>query len=381
MRISRFTILIFGIGMGVLASVSFQFGVSLQYVYLLMGVLIGSAVAPISFGILWKKTNKTIATSAAISGLILGVSSWLLTTHSMFGEITISSTGNFMPLLIGNVISIVSSLAITLIGSLLKSENFDFITTKQKIFLVDDRIRTMLRRDTNENILKNASKFCIKIGLLVSTILVIIWPLSLYIIDYVFSETAFYLWISVATAWAFGSAALIIILPLVEARRSISEIFHKANISSSRSLVTKESTYQTKPKDQELLKILVPVDDSVKSLKALNYVNYILKEHAKTRLYILNVIEWTDDEEENMDEELTIQIQEEGKKVLRSIIIPKKIKDYERLVKLGDPTATIVEIAEKLNADMIVMGKRGLGNSDSNIGHVTDRVLQLLQDP
>ena len=54
MRISRYSILGFGLGMGALASLLFMSGVSLQYVYLAMGVLIGSAVAPISLAILWK---------------------------------------------------------------------------------------------------------------------------------------------------------------------------------------------------------------------------------------------------------------------------------------------------------------------------------------
>ncbi|GIT55452.1 MAG: hypothetical protein Ct9H300mP17_06110 [Candidatus Nitrosopelagicus sp.] len=62
MRISRYSILGFGLGMGALASVLFMSGISLQYVYLAMGVLIGSAVAPISLAILWKDTNRYVAT-------------------------------------------------------------------------------------------------------------------------------------------------------------------------------------------------------------------------------------------------------------------------------------------------------------------------------
>ena len=71
-RISRITILVFGVGMGALASILFQLGVSLQYVYLMMGILVGSAVAPISFALLWKKTNRHAATGAALVGLASG---------------------------------------------------------------------------------------------------------------------------------------------------------------------------------------------------------------------------------------------------------------------------------------------------------------------
>jgi Na+/proline symporter len=47
MRVSRKAIIGFGIGMGMLASILLQVGASLQYVYLRMGIWIGSAVIPI----------------------------------------------------------------------------------------------------------------------------------------------------------------------------------------------------------------------------------------------------------------------------------------------------------------------------------------------
>jgi hypothetical protein len=37
-------------------------------------------------------------------------------------------------------------------------------------------------------------------------------------------------------------------------------------------------------------------------------------------------------------------------------MIPKSARDYERIVKLEDPTTKIVEMSEKLKVDMIVMG-------------------------
>ena len=163
-RISRFTILGFGIGMGLLASLLFHSGFSLQYVYLMMGILIGSAVAPISFAILWKKTSRYAATSAAVIGLVCGVLSWLFSANSMYGEITLSSTGNLIPLLIGNVVSITTSLGITLIGSMIKSENFDFRIMKQKILVVDDKVRSMLKHDTDDEFLQRSLKFCKKAG-------------------------------------------------------------------------------------------------------------------------------------------------------------------------------------------------------------------------
>ena len=376
-RISRFTILAFGIGMGILASLLFHSGFSLQYVYLMMGVLIGSAVAPISFAILWKKTNRYAATSAAIVGLVFGVTTWFWSANLIFGEITLSSTGNLIPLLIGNVTSISTSLGITVIGSLIKPEFFDFHLMKQKILVVDDKIRSMLKHDTDEEFLKRSLKFCKRTGFSISVFLVVIWPASFYLTGLVFDEQVFHIWVWLAIVWAFGAAGIIIFLPLIEARKSIYEIFHKATMDSAMLESSEEFTSSNSP----IMKILVPVDGSARSLKALYHANYIFRGSAKVKIYLLHVIEWSDENEENIDEELASQIQEEGRLILRSVVLPKQINDYKRIVKLGDPSEKIAELAEKLKVDMIVMGKKGIGKSTSDLGHTTQKVLKFTSKP
>lgn len=375
-RISRFTILAFGIGMGILASILFNSGFGLQYVYLMMGILIGSAVAPISFAILWEKTNRYVATSAAIIGLICGIISWFWSANFMFGEITISSTGNLWPLLIGNVISISTSLGITVIGSIVKPEFFDFRIMKQKILVVDDKIRSMLKHDTDEEFLQRSLKFCKRAGFSISIFLVVIWPASFYLTELIFDEQVFYMWIWLALVWAFAAAGIIIFLPLIEARKSINEIFRKATMDSGMLESEDISSYNS-----PLMKILVPVDGSARSLKALYHANYLFRGSAKVKIYLLHVIEWSDENEENIDEELASQIQEEGRLVLRSVVLPKQINDYKRIVKLGDPSEKISELADKLKVDMIIMGKKGIGKSTSDLGHTTKKVLKLTSKP
>ena len=56
-------------------------------------------------------------------------------------------------------------------------------------------------------------------------------------------------------------------------------------------------------------------------------------------------------------------------------------RNYERIVKLGDPAKKISELASSLNADTIVMGRKGLSDTDSNLGHVTTKVLSLTSKP
>ena len=379
MRVSRFTILGFGMGMGLLASILFHSGFSLQYVYLMMGILIGSAVSPISFALLWKKTNRYAATCAAIVGLISGVSLWLISSYFMYDEITLSSTGNLFPLLIGNVVSIVVSLTITIIGSMIKPENFDFGIMKQKILVVDDKVRSMLEHDTDDNLLQRSLKFCKQSGFSISIFLVIVLPASLYLTEFVFDDYSFHIWIWLAIIWAFTAAGIIIFLPLIEARKSISEIFHKANMNSEIKYQIDESQFSED--NLPIMKILVPIDGSARSLKALYHANYLFRGAAKVRIYLLHVIMWTDENEENIDDELASQIQEEGRLILRSVVLPRQINDYKRIVKLGDPAEKISDLADTLKVDMIIMNKKGLGKSTSDFGSVTKKVLSLTSKP
>lgn len=47
--------------------------------------------------------------------------------------------------------------------------------------------------------------------------------------------------------------------------------------------------------------IRAPIDGSARSLKALYHANYLFRGTAKVRIYLLHVIVWTDENEENID--------------------------------------------------------------------------------
>ena len=374
--VSRYAILIFGVGMGLLASILFHVGLSLQYVYLMMGILIGSAVVPISLSLLWAKTNRYAATAGAVAGLIVGVSSWLVSAALMYGDITVSTTGHMVPLLLGNVFSITTSLVITVTGSVLIPERFNFTTLKQKIFIFDERVRSRREQDANRRLLKQISSRYKKLGLAISALIVILWPAPLYLSGYVFTLPAFMIWIGLAVAWAAASAATTIIRPMVEARHSIWTLLSNMGASGD--------TYAEDDDDPDenipAVRVLVPVDGSVKSLRALNNVQYIMRNAPAVQLYLLYVIEWEDADENDIGE-TEMQIQEKGRIVLGSVVIPTKIGYVRRIVKLGDPPSIIADVASRLRVDMIAMGRRGLGNTDEPVGHVSLGVLEKSKRP
>jgi nucleotide-binding universal stress UspA family protein len=78
---------------------------------------------------------------------------------------------------------------------------------------------------------------------------------------------------------------------------------------------------------------------------------------------------------------MTSKIEEEGRSMLRSVVISTKKETFERIVKVGDPSSKIVELAEKLDIELIMMGSTGIGNSDQDLGHVTRKVLKMTSKP
>ena len=381
MRISRLAIVGFGMGMGVLALILLQMGASLQYVYLVMGILIGSAVAPITLAIVWKRTNKVAATVGALGGLASGLAAWLVSSYVLYGVVSVSTTSQNMPLLAGNITSILSGAILALVGSMMKHDNFDFSLIKQKIMIVDANIRRAVEDEIDENYFKNWSKFGYRFGITVTLVLVVAWPVPLYLSGYVFSLQVYGLWVGIAVTWAGVAATVLILLPLIESRTGIVKVLKRIGQGATVQIAEQSSSRADEYSLIYEKKILVPVDGSQQSLRALNYAATIYNNsHERVLVYVLNVIEWADEHEEYMDEELASAIEEQGRRVLRSIVLPKSARECQRMIKLGNPARKIVEMAEKLKVNMIVMGATGLSNS-KELGHVSSEVLKLTSIP
>lgn len=226
-KVSRITIVGFGLGMGGLAIVLLGMGLSLGFVYLAMGIIIGSAVIPIALTILWKKTNKVAATLGAIIGLIIAVSTWIMTAASLpefGGEITLASLGHNYSMLFGNVAGILSGGAIAIIGSLAANKTFDWNDLKEKITLVEVQADA-IQSEEDEETLKKAFKFSLKGGGIMTLILIIAWPMPLIASGYVFDIVSYGAWVGISIVWVSVAAFFIIFLPIIEARKGIAKIF------------------------------------------------------------------------------------------------------------------------------------------------------------
>ncbi len=91
--VSRVMVCIYGVVSGALAVILLKLELSLGWVYLFMGVVIGSAVLPVAFSITWKNCSAAGAISGSVLGFIAALISWLVSAKMLFGEITLKTTG------------------------------------------------------------------------------------------------------------------------------------------------------------------------------------------------------------------------------------------------------------------------------------------------
>ncbi|XP_052133880.1 urea-proton symporter DUR3 [Oryza glaberrima] len=222
LRVSRAVVLGFGCFMGVLAVVLNVAGVSLGWMYLAMGVIVGSAVIPIALLLLWSKANAVGAMGGAVSGCALGVAVWLTVAKVQYGRVNLDTTGRNAPMLAGNLVSILVGGAVHAACSLLRPQHYDWGTSREMITTVES-VHTALDDELKEERLVHAKRWIVRWGLVFTAVIVVAWPaLSLPARRY--SLGYFTLWAAVAIAWGTVGSVVIILLPVAESWTTITKV-------------------------------------------------------------------------------------------------------------------------------------------------------------
>ena len=231
LKTSRIVIVIFGLGMGTLAGILLGMGLSLGFVYLAMGILIGSAVIPIALTIAWSRTTRAGAVSGALVGVVLALITWTgVASAESGGVVDIASLGGAFPMLYGNVVAILSSGLICVVISLAQRKVYDWklMNPQMKIVQADmsDKVKAEIEaRAQDEETLKKAYKFSLKGGGILTLICVVFWPLPLYFSGYVFDLGFYTFWVWIAIVWVSVASFTIICMPIYEARGGFAKVF------------------------------------------------------------------------------------------------------------------------------------------------------------
>ncbi|WP_019507436.1 universal stress protein [Pleurocapsa sp. PCC 7319] len=122
--------------------------------------------------------------------------------------------------------------------------------------------------------------------------------------------------------------------------------------------------------------ILFPIELTREARKAIEITANMVKIHS-SKLVILSVVE-ANAEGAMGSEEKVAKLLEEAKSFFANQGI-----NAETIEKTGLPSFTICDVADEMNADLIIMGCRGLGLIDEEAAaeSVTNRVINLANCP
>ncbi|XVE65443.1 hypothetical protein DITRI_Ditri07aG0181100 [Diplodiscus trichospermus] len=222
LSVSRAVVLGFGCFMGLFAVILNKVGVSLGWMYLAMGVLVGSAVLPIAFMLLWRKANAIGAILGTIVGCIFGIVTWLSVASVEYGRVNLDTTGRNAPMLAGNIVSILTGGAIHAVCSLRWPQNYNWDTTRQ-ITMVEKEKSDLPAEEFKEEKLTKARSWIVKWGVGFTIVIVMLWPLFTLPAGE-FSVGYFTFWAVIAIAWGTIGSAVIIALPLFESWETIENV-------------------------------------------------------------------------------------------------------------------------------------------------------------
>lgn len=206
-------------------------GISMGYMYLLMGVLISAAVIPATLTLLWNGQNKWAATFAPILGTSCAIIAWLVTAKKTCGVLDVACTGSDIPMLAGNVTALLSPLVFipvfTLAFGLQKYDWQSMLEIRQADdhdilessgASAEDRAMDF---DLEQKKLKRAFKIAVTMCTILTLAFLILWPMPLFGTRYVFSKSFFTGWVTVGIIWIFGTFIAVVIFPAFESRATL----------------------------------------------------------------------------------------------------------------------------------------------------------------
>lgn len=125
--VSHAGVVFFGLLSGAIAVGFYEGGIDLNWMSYFLGIAITPGVFPVILTILWKRQSRLAAIVSPILGLATGLGVWLGTAQIYFGEISVKSTGAPLPNVWGNIATLMSSLLFSVIITLARPEDFDWL--------------------------------------------------------------------------------------------------------------------------------------------------------------------------------------------------------------------------------------------------------------
>jgi hypothetical protein len=232
---SHVMVVAFALLMAAWSTALYYIGISMGYLYLLMGVIISAAVLPATLTLMWSKQNWAAATFTPPLGFACALIAWLVTAKKEGGELTVATTGANNPMLAGNVVSLLSPLIfVPVLTYALGPQNYDWQSMKairkgdDHDIAAEEHIDLELvpgeRPQTDYEVeqakLLKASKIARWTTVFMTIAFLVLWPMPMYGTGYIFSKKFFTGWVVVGIIWMFFSAFCVGLFPLWEGRKT-----------------------------------------------------------------------------------------------------------------------------------------------------------------
>ncbi|KAK4503442.1 hypothetical protein PRZ48_004357 [Zasmidium cellare] len=212
-------------------------GISMGYLYLLMGVIISGAVLPASLTLLWDRQSWAAATFSPPMALVCSIIGWLVQTNAQYGTFNVETTGSNYPMLVGNVVSLLAPVIfIPILSLVFKSPKYDWVSMKMirkgddsdlaAAAHVDIEVvpgeahHTDAEEAAEQAKLARSAKIARYLTLFLAISFLVLWPMPMYGSSYIFSKKFFTGWVVVGILWLFCSSFCVGLYPLWEGRRT-----------------------------------------------------------------------------------------------------------------------------------------------------------------
>ncbi|CAF1047352.1 unnamed protein product [Rotaria sordida] len=231
--VSRVSVVAFGFIMSAWSTGLYYININMGYLYLLMGIIISSAVIPAALTLLWNRQSKWAACLSPPLGLACSITAWLVTTKVKYGTITVKTTGSNTSMLVGNIVALCSPIIFVPILSWIFYDIVPYNFKSMKEIKHDNEDLKNTSNLTSEqieddvNLLTRNLKIARIIAIVLTLCLIILWPWPMYGTAYVFSKRFFTGWVIAGIIWIFISIFIVGIYPLVEGYHSIIFVIKK----------------------------------------------------------------------------------------------------------------------------------------------------------
>ena len=232
LRIARFTTLIFGIFVGGLSFLLFSLGVPVYFLYLAMGIFLGSAIFPVVLGILWKRVSSFGSFWGTILGFVSGIIVWIIMADYKNNDSFLIAMTSIMPMVYANCTVILVSGFLCLVdgyllnGCLFNRKYFDFSqmhvnmsSLLQRHEIDKNKSRPALKRLYFKKIkdyLKTDGRKNIFYAIIISILVEILFPLIMYVFNFNFNNGFFSYWIIGTLVWLMFCVGYIVLVPIID---------------------------------------------------------------------------------------------------------------------------------------------------------------------